>query len=270
MSVTGRIHTGEWRPDADYRGVPGIKVTLRRARGYTDADVLKVPLRFQTPVTGDLQRHYSVPTSKFQTLRVGSRSRSIGPDLMTLQVSVILFDAAAADDASDNLIAWPHAPHPQRIIRELRWIMGKSPGANPQGNPFRLTLSQFALWPGEWLVNGVFKLTDFTATQKGDGGLGVEYLDLSFEEFDELDVDRKRIPDEKTQTYVFGETRPVGAGLRDLAQHYYHAPSLWRTIANANGVPVNGLDPDDGTALALWAARHGRKTLRIPPKPAKG
>lgn len=253
-------HTGEWRPDADFEKVDGLKVTLRRERGLTRVDCLKVPLRLQVPPIGDFNREYGYEWSKFTTLRMGERSRPQGPTLMTLQIDTMLLDGPAQDDAGFP-VAWPHAPAPQRIIRELRWIMGKGPKATP--NPFQLTISQASVWPGEWLVNGIFKLTRVSATQK-PGEVGTEYISLSFEEEDPLELGRKQRtrPEDTTRTHTH---KPGADNLYRLAKRYYRAPSLWRAIGKKNGIA--GVSPGSIPELDRWMKKHKKKKLTIPPKP---
>jgi hypothetical protein len=85
----GKTSDGTWRPDQPFSG-DGLKVTLRAAHGVTDPKVLKVPLRFQAPVTDDFSRAFSFPWSTYDTLRAGQRSRPMGAELLSIPVATLL------------------------------------------------------------------------------------------------------------------------------------------------------------------------------------
>lgn len=255
---TNQTHSGLWRTDRGFEHVEGLKITMRHARGVTADEVLMVPLRFQVPPIGDFTRQWAFNWAKFTTLRRGEKSRPQGPTLDALTIDTMLLDGVAQDDAGFSVV-WPHQPNPQRLLRELRWIMGKTEGSTAQ--PFFLTITQPAVWDAP-LVSGIYVLSTLTATQKA-GEVGTEYVTLSFEEYDEFEVNRRRrgARADKKHTHRLAD----GDTLYGLARRYWRAPSLWRFIADANG--IKRVSPHDADELKKWAAKHHRKTLEVPPKP---
>lgn len=256
-----RASDGSWRPDAPFNGSDGLKITLRRAQGVTDADVLSVALRFQAPATDDFRRAFSHPWSRYDTLRAGQRSRPMGAELLEVPISTLLLDAQA-QDASSGVVVWPWAPDPQKMISELRTIAGAGPaGKRGSATPFRLTINQPAIWGDEPLINMLAVLTSVQATQRS-GHVGTEFLDLTFLEFVEDEVARKRQPKASDKTR-YHDLKP-GNTLHALALKFYSQPSAWKRIATANG--VTGVRAGSAAELAAWAKKHSRKRLRIPPK----
>jgi hypothetical protein len=252
-------HSGEWRPDEDFNALPGIRITMRRIKGLTDPGVLKVPFRFQVPAMGDLPRPYRYEWARHNTLRLGERSRRQGRPLFELDLDTLLLDGPNQDDV--GFVVWEGAPEPQRLIRELRWIMGDA-NKGP-ATPFRLTLSQVSVWPGEWLVNMPAVLTNVTPTQKA-GEIGAEYLSLKFLEYTEDQASRRRRPRESEQT----RRHKIAMGrdnLYEIAKRYYRSSSLWRAIAKKNG--IKGVSPSSESELEKWCKRYKKTTLLIPPKP---
>lgn len=249
-------HSGEWRDAGDFEGA-GLKVTLRRAKGLTDPRVLKVPLRFQVPPLGDLAREWSYEWAKFTTLRKGERSRPQGSPLQTLDVSTMLMDAVAQSDAM-GVVVWPHAPEPQRVLRELRWIMGEA--QKSLATPFRLTISEAAVWD-EFLVNGTYVLARVRATQKQTRG--TEYVDLGFEQYDRLDAEQRAQGSRRERRQDQWHRLRAGDDLYEIAKRYLRAPSKWEVIAKANGIP-RSVAPGSEANLAAWARRHDRRALKIP------
>lgn len=267
-----RRRSGAWRADKPFTHVNGLKITMRRAHGVTDLDVLTVPMRFQAPVVGDFARQFGFNWSTYDTLRAGQRSRPMGNQLLELPLSTMLLDRVAQDDSS-GVVVWPHAPEPLGIIDELKYIAGMVAGG--KATPFRLTVNQPAVWGDAPIINMLAVLTRVAPTQKA-GEVGTEYLDLTFLEFREDEISRRRQPraDEKTRYYriEFAADPQTGVlhtkeSLYDLAKRYYHQPSAWRRIAFANG--IKGVDPWSSGQLATWAVRHRRRRLRIPPAPRK-
>lgn len=255
-----RAVDGSWRPDLPFTHADGLKVTLRAAKGVTDPAVLTVPLRLQVPVTDDFRRSYQHPWSLYDTLRLGQRSRPMGAQLLELQISTLLMDEPA-QDASDVAV-WPYAPEPQKVLDELRYLAGVGPiGKRGNATPFRLTISQPIVWDDDELVNMLAVLTRVEPTQKA-GSIGTEYLNLTFLEFEEDELARRRQPreQEKIRAHVLKTTDTLYA----MATAFYHQPSAWKQIAAANG--ISGVLPNSAGDLADWAKRHSKKQLRIPPK----
>lgn len=255
----GRTQDGTWRPDQPFLG-DGLKITLRAAHGVTDPKVLKVPLRFQAPVTEDFSRAFSHPWSTYDTLRAGQRSRPMGAELLSIPVATLLMDGAA-QDTTTGVVVWPFAPYPQRILDELRYIAGMGPaGKRGVATPFRLTINQPAVWGDAPLVNILAVVTAITATERA-GSIGTEYLDVTFLEFAEDEVARRRQPT-AAQRIRYHDLKP-GDTLHKLAVRYYHQASAWRELRDANG--IKGVRASSAEELAAWAKKHHKKRLKIPP-----
>jgi hypothetical protein len=253
-----RLHDGSWRTDDHFVG-HGLRITLRRAHGVTSPDVLRVPLRMQAPVVGDLVIDDSFNWTTYDTLRLGQRLRRMGQQLRELPVSTMLLDGPA-QDSSSGLVVWPFAPEPLKIIDELRYIAGMAPGG--KATPFRLVIDQPLVWGDDTVVSHLAVLTRVSATQKPDE-VGTWYLDLTFLRFHDDEIARHRQPrdDEKTRHHDLKH----GDSLYDLAKRYYHQPSAWHRIADANG--IKGVRPGSDDDLAAWAKRHHKQQLKIPPSP---
>ena len=255
-----RTEDGSWRVDAPFTQGDGLKITMRRAQGVTDPKALRVPLRFQAPVTDDFRRAFAHPWARYDTLRAGQRSRPMGAELMEVPISTLLLDQAA-QDASSGVVVWPHAPNPQKALQELRFIAGVGPsGKRGPATPFRLTINQPILWGDQALVNMLAVLTRVEVTER-PGHVGTEFLELTFLEFVEDEVDRRRQPRDAERTR-YHDLR-AGDTLHALASRYYHQPSAWKHIATANG--IRGVRPGSAAELAAWAKKHSKKRLRIPP-----
>jgi hypothetical protein len=257
--------TGEWRADRPFNNEDGIKVMLKAQKGITPKNRLAVPMRFQCPPTGEFSREWAHEWSKFSTLRLGQRSRPMGRPLKTWAISTLLLDGPASDDA--DFVIWedPNSD-PQRFIAELATLVGDVEELEkPEPVPFRLTMTQMGLWPGVWLVNSIATLTSVRATQR-PGEIGVEYLDLTFDEYDQLEVDRKLRADERDQA----RTHRLRSDdtLHELSKRYYRSASFWREIAKANG--IRGVSPGSATELDEWASKHHKRELEIPPSASGG
>lgn len=250
------VRNGSWRPDRRFAGADGIKISLRHEKGVTTGDVLRVPMRFQGPVLNDFARPYLFNWATFSTLRLGERSRPDGRQLLAPSIDTILMDGPTSD-ASSGIIVWDGPHSPQRVIRELLWIMGYTRGATAQ--VFRLVIDQPAVWGAEPLINMLATLNAMTPTQKS-GSVGTEYVSLGFLEFAEDTAGRKQRPSASgsgTHTLRAGDT------LYEIAKNStFRAASAWRVIAHANG--ITGVSPSSASELAAWAKRHHKTELTIP------
>jgi len=258
---TTRARDGAWRPDKPFTHEDGVKITMRRERGITTGNVLRVPFRFQVPPLDNLDRPFAFDWSTYTTLRLGERSRPMGRKLRQLQISTMLLDDVAAD-GSTGVVVWDGVADPQGMIRELQWIMGEIPGSEPQ--VFRLVLNQPAVWGDTPLVNMLAALTALTPSQHA-GEVGTEYLSATFLEYPEDEqVGRKQRPQStgKTRVNLHG-----GDTLYEIAKKsHFHRASAWKAIANANG--MKGVSPSSADDLAAWAKRHHKTALTIPAKAA--
>lgn len=255
----GSIKNGLWRPDDKFHGKFGLRLTMRREHGVTRGEVLQVPFRFQVPVMGNFDRQYQFNWATFDTIRVGEKSRPDGRQLLVLQINTMFLDSDAAH-AATRTVVWHGRRDPQRMIEELKWIMGYTPGSTAQ--VFRLVISQPAIWGHKPLVNMLATLTVCEPVQQA-GEVGAEYLNATFEEFPEdEDIARKQRPQHHGATKV--KLKP-GDTLYEIAKKsHFHQASSWKTIAKANG--ITGVSPSSADELAGWAKKHHKTDLRIPAK----
>lgn len=258
----GTVKDGSWRPDAPYNSGDGLKVTLRREPGVTEKGFLRVPFRFQVPPIGDFSRAYKTTYATYGTLRLGKRPRLDGRELDEISFDTMFMDAAAAN-ASSGLVVWNVVQDPQRMIRELRWLMGH---IDDEPRIFRLTISQQAVWGNSPLVNMLAVLTAVSPTQKGDS-IGTEYVSLSFMEWPE-DLEAARKGQRAAKASATTHTLQKGDTLYEIAKKsHFKRASAWKTIAKANG--ITGVKAGSDEQLAKWAKRHNKKKLKIPAKASK-
>lgn len=257
----GKTTDGSWRPDTPFSTNDGLKVTMRRAANLTPAGILKVPFRFQTPPLGDLARDHRFSWSTFDTVSGGQRARPMGAQLLEQPIDVMLMDRLAAE-ATSGVVVWDDAPHPQRILNELRFIAGVDQPRKGKAAPFRLTISQPAIW-GAPIINTVAVLTRVAPTQRA-GHLATEFLSLTFLEYPELSAGRQRRQDRPSRRHKLRSTD----SLHELAKRYLHRASAWKQIAKANG--IRGVDPGSEDQLWKWAKRNHKTHLVIPRSEAHG
>lgn len=247
---------GRWRPNKPWSAKWGCRVVLRREHGVTLGDVLRVPMRLQTPVLNQLDRDYLFNWAQYSTIRSGQKSRPDGRQLLTLDVDVMFMTEDTAD-ATIGVQNWRWSPDPQRWINELNWISGYTRGAEPQA--FRLVITDPQIYGPVKIINMLAKITGVHATQQS-GERGVEFVTISFEEYDEDTVGAKQRP--ANYGPVTWKLAP-GDTLYEIAKKsHFHAASAWKTIAKANG--ITGVSPGSSTGLASWAKKHHKTTIRIP------
>jgi hypothetical protein len=255
----GRYHNGLWRPDMPFHGAFGVRIVMRHEPGVTKGDILRVPFRFQTPSLNSLDRPYQYTWATYDTIRVGQKARPFGRQLLTVQVNTMFMDGPSAD-ASQGVVIWPHRAEPQRMLEELRWIMGYEDKS--EADVFRLVLSQPAVWGSQPLVNMLATLITVEPVQQQDE-IGTEYVGVTFQEFP---VDEEIARKQRPQAY--GATRwtlRAGDTLYEIAKKsHWHQPSAWKTIAKANG--IIGVSPSSAGELEAWAKKHHKTQLSIPPK----
>lgn len=245
--------TGRWRTDRPFSSPKGVHIVMRREPGVT-GDVLRVPLRFQVPVVGDLQRQRQFGVATFDTLGSGERDRPQGRRLRTLSLDTISMDPIA-ESSTSGVVVMDGVDDPQLLIRELSWIMGELRGSTSQR--FRLTLTQPAIWGDRPIESMLCRLTSLTATQRA-GDEGTEYLSLSFQESPIGEIERRRQRTVRPATKI-----PFTAGvdsLYDVARRSHFArASAANLIAAANGIV--GVSYDNAAELAAWARRPGRPDI---------
>lgn len=253
--TVGRTRDGSWRPDRPFSSSDGLRVTMRRAAGLTPKGVLTVPMRFQVPPLGDFRRPYRFNWATFDTVSAGQHSRPMGAQLLEIQIDTMLLDRLAAD-ATSGVVIWDGAADPQRVIDELRYIAGMDDARKGKAEPFRLTITQPAVWR-EPLVSIVATLTSIEPSQS-PGDVGTERLSVGFLQYSELESGRQR----RTVKEQRRHDLKAGDDLYELAKRYFHTASGWRKIADANG--IKGVSPGSEAELAAWAKRHHKTNLVIP------
>jgi hypothetical protein len=133
-------------------------------------------------------------------------------------------------------------------------------GKRGVATPFRLTINQPAVWGDVPLVNMIAVFTAITATERA-GSIGTEYLDVTFLEFAEDELARRRQPT-AAERVRYHDLMP-GDTLHKLAVRYYHQASAWRELRDANG--ITGVRASSAAELAAWAKKHHKKRLKVPP-----
>lgn len=250
---------GSWRPDRPFRNQRGLQIVMRREPHLTAPHVLHVPMRFEVPVLDTFERPYQYSWTTYDTLSEGQKSTPYGKQLLALSINTMLLTEDAAWNA-DDVVTWNGVHEPQRWLRELRQIMGFEKGTKAQ--VFRLIVQQHRVW-GIRPLNTLAVLTEVDPKQE-PGEQGTEYTTISFLEFEEGTTGQRRPQSsQKTRTVKLKATDT----LYELAKRYYHQPSAWRVIANANG--IKGVTPGSASELAAWAAKRHKTTIRIPARSHK-
>lgn len=240
--------SGAWRPDLPFDRDDGLKITLRHEPGMTPAGFLKVPFRFQAPPLDRFGRPWRFDWNTSQTVVGGEQPREAGK-----QLDRVSFQAIFLDEEHPWMV-WTGTLDVQRILAELRELLERPA-------PFRLTVTQVALWGHRPLVNMVAAFTSIEPEQRG-GEVGTEYAQVEF-----IEVPRQRLVT-KRRMRPSGADRerrhPLkrGESLYDVALKAYKRRSAWGVIARANG--IRNVRPDDHEALWRWTKRHNRRTLTIP------
>lgn len=243
--------SGSWRPDVPFDGADGLKITMRREPGVTPAGLLEVPFRFHTGPIDTFSRPESYDWTTEKTVGAGEEAREGGPTLRRLNFGVMFLDL----DEGHPWVVWRGSFDVQRLLDELRAIL-KAPA------PFRLTISQEALWGPRPLTNMLAVLTTLTPEQRG-GDIGTEYTGVEF-----LEITRRKLDQQSSRARPAASDLPrrytlrAGDTLHHVALVSYKKASAWPSIAAANG--ITGVRPDSAAELAAWAKRHNRSTLRIP------
>jgi hypothetical protein len=259
-----KVTDGRWRPNTPFSSSDGLQVVMRRAVGLTPKGVLLVPLRFQVPPLDQFRRAYRFNWSTFDTVAGGQHSRPMGAQLLELQIDTMLLDRIE-QDRSSGVVIWDDAPNPELVLRELRYISGTDDARRGKAAPFRLVISQPAVWHDP-LVNIVATLNNVEPAQHA-GEIATEYLSVTFLEYAELAAgSQRRAPHEATSKLY--KVKLGTDDLYELAKRFLHRASAWRRIAAANGIV--GVSPGSEAQLAAWMKRHHKTTLIIPLVEFKG
>lgn len=251
LPAPATTQSGAWRPDLPFERDDGLKVTLRREPGLTPPGFLEVPFRFMAPPIDRFGRPWRFDWTTSQTISAGERPREAGKQLDRVSFQTMFLD--------EDLywLVWTGTLDVQRLLNELRLLLERPA-------PFRLTVSQDALWGPRPLVNMTAAFTSIEAEQRG-GEVGTEYASVEFLEIPRQRLTQKNAPRGRPSD-ADQERRmsPRGRTLYQLAGDAYKKRSTWGKIAAANG--IRGVQPDDAAALRRWMDRHNRKTLKIPPR----
>jgi hypothetical protein len=240
-------NSGGWRPDLPFDGDDGLKITLRREPGVTPPGFLTVPFRFQAPPLDRYGRAWRFDWTSNQTLRAGEQAREGGRQLERPSFQTMFLD----EDL--QWLVWTGTLDVQRLLAELKALLVKPA-------PFRLTVSQPALWGPRPLTNIVAAFTSIEPEERG-GELGTEYTQVEFVEVKRQRLEQRRRPRESD--HERRHTIKAGESLYDIALKVYHRKSAWSKIKKANG--IQGVPPDSSRDLSRWAKAHHRTTLRVPP-----
>jgi nucleoid-associated protein YgaU len=241
------------RSDTPFVG-DGTHVVLHREKGLTKRGFLDVPFRFQIPPLDDWSRSFSGRWTNFDVVGgkngPAERSRWGGAGLRTVQFRTMFMDWHPGWGVWE-----PDMLEPIMAVRELERLARR-------GIIFELKIRN----------HGMFEHNDVNMTAvltQGDvsevsGEPDTRYITLSFQEYDELEVERKRRQQQSPRgAGPWSHTVVAGDTLYSLARHYYHAQSFWRLIAQAN---PGMADWAPSRSLLEWSKRQKRKRVKVPVK----
>ena len=241
------------RSDTPFEG-DGTHVVLTREAGVTARGMLDVPFRFQIPPLDSWSRSFTGRWSNFDVVGGKNgpqeRTRFGGPTLRTVQFRTMFMDWHPSWGVWE-----PDMLEPILAVRELERLALR-------GVIFRLKVRNHGLFDH----NDVHMLAVITQgdVEEVSGEPDTRYVTLSFQEYDELEVERKRRQERSPKgNGPWTHTVKAGDTLYSLARHYYHQQNMWGWIAQANPGMNNWAPSRD---LAEWAKREKRKRVRIPAK----
>lgn len=241
------------RSDHPFHG-QGTQVSLHAVRGLTRRGWLAVPYRFAIPPLDSWQHSFTGRMNAFDVVGgadgPAEHARPGGPGLQT-----VTFQALWMDWHPAHWGVWkPDQLAPILAVRELKQIARKN-------IIFRLRIRN----PHLFRQDDVDMLATITQgdVEERAGEPDARYLTLSFQEYAELDAQRRSR--EKHQSDGPWTVKiKSGMTLRSLARDYYHEQSLWTVIANANPHMQNWAPSRD---LHEWATKYHRTRITIPSKP---
>jgi hypothetical protein len=242
------------RSDTPFVG-EGTRVSLSEEKGLTKPGYLDVPFRFQIPPQDGWQRSFTGRMNNFDVLGGAQgpleRSRPGGPGLETVTFRTMFMDY------HPEWGVWePDLLEPVLAIRQLRQFA-------------RLNLI-FWLKVRSTLYDH-FDVDILATITQGDveevaGEPETRYINLTFQEYDELDAERKRRQRGHGQNQgPWNHTIKAGDTLYKLARSYYKTQRLWPAIAAAN--PHMRSWPPSRDLMA-WGKREHRSRVHVPVKPS--
>lgn len=263
----------------------GLLVAIYAIPHLTDPDLLKVPFFFQCPPLDTFWRSYAYDYSTYQTLRHGEMASPQG-----VRLTVVSFATLFLAYQSDATFAV--TPAPMDATRELIRIL-------KTGTPFGLSASNHELWPaGKDALGSKYDvhmgpssgnaavLTSLDVEERA-GEIDARYVNVSFQEYKDPRITRRRLGRGKNRTANRGRKVPTtvyidqkgtarlegghevvrDADLRKLAKHFYGEQAQWRTI---QAVKANGLKGVQGSTDLGSVAKKRKDTsikVRIPMLP---
>lgn len=253
---------GRWQTD-------GLRVTLHRFKA-TKKGVLKTPLNFQVAPLESFGFTQAANFTDFDTLSRGQFSRRGARALISFDIRTFVIDY------QPSWVSWersrPNAPHPQKVTQLLKHL-------TQLGTPM-MFVARSGFWEGNDLRIPVTLRS--MAVEERAGEVDSRYFDLSFVEWREQELDRRKLGGKRERhslptTVVIhedGSVSEVGdskekipqhdgdfATLHDLAQHYYGDPTVWRVIVLENG--IDNFPPGRSLKDLEKGGKRVRK-LRIP------
>lgn len=250
----------------------GLRVTLYRFNA-TKKGVLHKAFNFQCAPLEEFAWTQGGNHSEFETLARGQFSRRGGRALLTFDIRTLIVDYQPKWTSWHQ--ARPNNPNPQEGAKLMRQLVNI-------GTPFYF-YARSAYWGGADLRLPVTLRSVQSSERAGEPD--ARYLDLSFSEWREQELDRKG-RGKKRHRHALpttveitddGRAREVAhdddeqaksvyqAGdkvtLQDLALNYYGDPTYWRAICRENG--ISDFPPTRGLQQLTKRGKRVRK-LRIP------
>jgi hypothetical protein len=240
----------------------GLRVILSPIDGVTPASLMKKPFLFQAPPLNDFTEEMAYNHGDYMTAFSGERSRPMGRQLETINLSTLWLDDGSRDHAPDWALV-KKAKDPIVVKNQLKALLYA-------GSPMWLMIHQMPLWH-RYDLKVMVTIRSFTSQEK-EGENDARYFNFQFREWRTTDVrtkgqgaTRNRVGPHGTNVTV-KNLPPNRDTLYELAKYYYGSASQWKVIAKANGLTnITGT-----TNLKTRFAKTPSKKLHLPPpkKPA--
>lgn len=236
-----------WASSARTRGTrrprPGLRVRLRRVNGITPKNVLRQPLYLPCLIGPEFVQIKTAGHTEWDTVSAGQFSQGYGGKKAPL-LDDLSFDSLSLTWDAD----WLTNPEtdPEEMRRELDRVLASRRG-------FHMAIFLYPQGEGNE-ARGLYTLRS-VERRLPRGEPDTRYYSLAFKEFRQPGQRRRssrranRLP---TRHLVQG-----GDTLRSLARIYYGDGSLWRVIANVNGIRHWGSE-DDLTKIARFDKEGAR------------
>jgi hypothetical protein len=228
------------------RSRPGLRVRLRRVQGLTPKNTLREPLYLPCLIGQEFIQIKTAGHSEWQTVSAGEFSQGWGgkraPTLDDLS-----FDSLSLTWDAD----WLTNPDtdPDEMRRELDRVLGSR-------KAFHLAIFLYPNGRGAE-ARGLYTLRS-VERRLPRGEPDTRYYTLQFKEFRE--PNQRRRSSRKSERLPVRHLVQKGDTLRKLAKRYYGDGSLWRVIANVNGISNWGSE-DDLTKIKRFEKDGARITV---------